>query len=184
MLGEWITVTIHTHTVGVNWQHGAFNNGLTIPQHRMIWRPVTDESDNNMERNLWGVYGTTPTPALDAGLLRATTKIVCFRTVYGMGSFATGASSSALLRSGETMNTWVQWESLMWLNHSLGIFVNGNYGVLEWDAVQFGLPLSWRQLLPPHFLPWRWRQHFFRSVDDYPPTKQEVTCKKTVTAIK
>ena len=132
-----------------------------------------------------GVYGTTPTPALDAGLLMATKKIVCPRTVSGMGSFATEASGSAMLRGGETMNTGVQWASLMWLNHSLGIFVNGNYGVLECDAMQFGLPLSWRQLLPPHFLPWRWRQHFFRSVDDYPPTKQhEVTSKKTVSAVR
>jgi len=89
-----------------------------------------------------GVYGTTPTPALDAGLLMATKKIVCPRTVSGMGSFATEASGSAMLRGGETMNTGVQWASLMWLNHSLGIFVNGNYGVLECDAMQFGLPLS------------------------------------------
>jgi len=79
----------------------------------MTRRSVTDESDNNMAINLWGVYGTTPTPALDAGLLRATKKTVCLRTVCGIGSFATAASRSALLRSAETMNTGVQWASLL-----------------------------------------------------------------------
>jgi hypothetical protein len=37
--------------------------------------------------------------------------------------------------------------------HSLRISENKDYGLLDCDAVVFGLPMFCRQRLPPHFLP-------------------------------